>query len=485
MRSFRTKTVFLSVTLSGLLLATTGVVAWERLKALLENSVEEKITLPGARIAAFRGLGTDWERFNQTLDLAFSEGWKEDRIFKVRANLGDRRTLFASEDWLADFPFKDVPNFQSYQSQMRDEPVARDREHHDRHPLLTEPYLYDVTAFGSHWRLVTYTSPELTLYIGINLDNYLADISRIRAIYFGALALVILSIGFGGYKIASQALKPVDAIADAAQRITSKDLSERITTSSQYDQEFDRLVAVINEMMDRLESSFQQAMRFTSDASHELKTPLANIQNEITSRLQDCEADSVEHKTLNRLQDEVQWLKQIIRSLFLLSQADAGTMPLTLANYNFSEQVDSFTQDSELLSADAGLETKIDIEPDLFIRADELMIGQVMRNLISNSIKHNVPGGFVNWSLYSQNGNTVFATENSGLPIEPDEQPRLFQRFFRGRSTRSSKSPGMGLGLSLAKEIALAHGGSLALATCEADRIRFELTLPKANSQDG
>ena len=268
-------------------------------------------------------------------------------------------------------------------------------------------------------------------------------------------------------------------IADTTRRITSKDLSQRIPLARAYDTEFDSLIAVINEMMDRLETSFQQAMRFTADASHELKTPLANLQNEISSRLQRCETESDEHETLNQLQEDVQRLKQILRSLFLLSQADAGTMPLTRESYNFSEQIESFAQDSELLAEDMGLKFDTSIEPNLTINGDELMIGQVVQNLISNAMKHNSSDGFVHWTLKGENGHAVFSIENSGAPIEPEEQPKIFDRFYRGRQHRTHGSNGLGLGLSLAKEIVVAHQGVLKLEHSTPSSTCFELSLNK------
>ncbi len=330
--------------------------------------------------------------------------------------------------------------------------------------------------------MVTFTNSEITLYIGINHDDHVAYIQQLRAVYFGALFVVILGIALGGYRIANQALQPVDVIANTTRHITSKDLSQRIPPSNGYDTEFDSLIAIINKMMDRLEKSFQQAMRFTADASHEIKTPLANIQNEISSRLQLCETDSEEHHTLNQLQDEVQRLKQIIRSLFLLSQADAGTMPLTEKAYNLSDQIESFAQDSDLLTEEAGLTLDSSIEPDLWIHGDELMIGQAIQNLISNSLKHNQSGGFVKWTLASKEDQVAFFIENSGPSIEQREQTHIFDRFFRGQKTRSRKANGMGLGLSLAKEIVLAHQGTLHLIRSNDTSTAFELRLKKANT---
>ncbi len=478
-RSFRTKTVLLPVLLSSLLLVTTGVLAWQWTQQKLRDYWLEQITLPGQRIAAYRSLNFDWTRFEQTLDLAFSEDWERDRIIKVRSNLGDRETLYQSNNWPTDLQVQDIPGFADARPKMGR--VTRENEEgYFRRPLLGPPHFYWSRSETNRWRMVTFTNSEITLYIGINYDEHISYISRLRLIYFGALFVVILGIAGGGYRIASRALKPVDVITNTARHITSKDLSQRVPPSDGYDTEFDSLIAVINGMMDRLEKSFQQAMRFTADASHELKTPLANLQNDISSRLQNCEPESEEHETLNCLQEEVQRLKQILRSLFLLSQADAGTMPLTRKGYNFSDQIESFAHDSELLAEEVGLKFETRIEPGLRINGDELMIGQVVQNLISNAMKHNQSeGGFVKWTLDSEGDEVRFTIENSGPPIMPEDQERIFDRFFRGRGNRSSQSNGLGLGLSLAKEIVLAHRGSLRLKRSDDRSTCFELRLTR------
>lgn len=480
-RSFRTKTVLLPVLLSSLLLVTTGMLAWHWIQQKLQEYWEEQITLPGQRIAAYRSIEFDWSRFEETLDLAFSEDWQTDRIIEVRSNFDDREILYQSENWPGDLIPEDIPGFEEARPQMG----LINREvttGYFRRPLLGPPYLYWADSSLSRWRMVTFTNPEVTLYIGINHDEHVAYINQLRYVYFGALFVVILGIAGGGYRIANQALKPVDVVADTARHITSRDLSQRIPPSKDYDTEFDSLIAVINEMMDRLEKSFQQAMRFTADASHEIKTPLANIQNEISSRLQLCETDSDEHHTLNQLQEEVQRLKQIIRSLFLLSQADAGTMPLTEKAYNFSEQIESFAHDSELLLEDEGLTLETSHESNLWIHGDELMIGQVIQNLISNALKHNQPDGFVKWKLSSNEDRVLFRIENSGPSIDPVDQPHIFDRFFRGQKTRSIKANGMGLGLSLAREIVLAHQGTLKLTHSNETSTGFELVMSRAPS---
>ncbi len=481
MRSFRLKTVLLTVILSSALLASTGVIGWRLLHKEFQDTLDAKILLPGQRITEYHGWKSDWKHFETTIDTLIGQDWKKDRILKVRSNMYKRGTVYKSDNWPENFPQEDIPRFEALQDRVHMVEQG-DNPGLIRYSLLDAPHLYTVSAGNSHWRMATLANPELSLYIGINLDSFHANIRKLRTFYFGALIIVVIAIGVGAYWIANRALKPVNAIAQTAKSTTSKELSQRISPSDQFDQEFDSLIAVINEMMERLEKSFRQTMRFSSDASHELKTPLAIIQSEISTRLQKCEPESIEQQTLTRLLEEVERLKRIIRSLFLLSQADAGKMPLTLETYDFSEQLEAFTNDAKILSEDIGLSIEATIEPGLHVHADHLMLGQVIQNLISNAIKHNEVGGFVKWQLRSQNGQLSFTIENSGTPIPVEDRPHIFDRFYRGRQKRSGNAPGLGLGLSLAREIALAHHGNLALVHTNATSTRFDLTLAQKSS---
>ncbi|MDA0350376.1 MAG: ATP-binding protein [Verrucomicrobia bacterium] len=481
MRSFRLKTVLLTVLLSGTLLISTGVIGWHWLEGEFRDALDAKIVLPGQRITEYHGWNSDWKQFATTIDTLIGEDWKADRILKLRSNMYSRNAVYQSDNWPEDFPSKDLPRF--------DELIKKTSmgmwgksEGFVRYPLLDEPHLYTVPVGKTKWRMATLANPELSIYIGISLDSYQSRIRNLRMYYFGALGFVIIAIGGGAYLIASRAVGPVAAIAQTARMTSSKDLSQRISSTHKYDKEFDTLVSVINEMMDRLEISFHQAMRFSSDASHELKTPLTIIQSEISSRLQHCAPDSVEQQTLNRLMEEVERLRRIIRSLFLLSQADAGKMPLTIERYNFSEELGSFARDAEILAEEFGLRIETSIAADIHVMADRLMLGQVIQNLISNAIKHNKANGFVRMELKSDRGIISFSIENSGPMISSEDQGLIFDRFYRGHNCRSTNSPGLGLGLSLAREIGLAHNGKLFLTKSTSDSTLFELEIHASDS---
>jgi len=479
LRSFRIKSVLFTLLLSGLLLFVFGWAGWRWIEQRSLDALDSKILVPAQRIVEYHGWATDWKRFNESIIAAFGHDWEDDRILLVRSNMYDRPDLFHSENWPDKLEYRDVPDADKAAQKVR---MVRDANEKGfiRYELIARPYFYTTEADGKRWRMVTLSNPEITFYIGINEARFQHQILQLKWLYFGSLLIVLLLLGAGAYWIALRAMRPIRIITNTTRNITSKDLKQRIPDPQGFDSEFDDLIDTINDMLARLDTSFNQAMRFSADASHELKTPIANIQNELVSRLQDCVPDSQEHQTLNEILHELDRLKRIMRGLFLFSQADAGKMPLSKSTYNFSENIESLIKDARIL-AEEEHELRFDsqIDNDICIDGDPIMLGQVVQNLINNAIAHNHSGGWLSLSLTSDKQQVAFAVENSAIPIPPEEQATIFHRFQRGSQTRKKRTPGLGLGLSLASEIVRAHNGSLALIKSDETSTTFHMILPK------
>ncbi len=448
MRSFRLKTVVFTTLLCGSILAIFGWFGWQWIQQRTLDALDSKILVPGQRIVEYHGWATDWKRFNESIVAAFGDDWEEDRILLVRSNMYARDTLFYSENWPENLEIQDVPNTDEAMNKVR---MVRDAGEKGflRYQLIARPHFYTAKGEGRNWRMLTLSNPEISFYIGVSLDRYQQELLDLQILYFSSLAGVLLLLALGAYWIASRAMKPIHTIASTAQTITSKDLDQRIPTQPVYDHEFDTLISTINNMLERLDVSFHQAMRFSADASHELKTPLTNIQNELITRLQTCIPDSEEHLTLNEVLKELERLKRIMRSLFLFSQADAGKMPLSKTHYNFSDQIEGIVKDaSELAEEEYSIQLTHSIETDLCVFGDSVMLGQVIQNLINNAINHNKPKGWIKLTLASDAQGCVFRSENTAVPIPVEDQEKVFQRFQRGSHACKCHTPGLGLGLS-------------------------------------
>ncbi len=329
------------------------------------------------------------------------------------------------------------------------------------------------------WRVSTIScSPPLIpirIAIAVNLQVLDREMSTIRNVFLISIPLVLILVAIGAWGLSGSALEPLHEVTATIRRVTAKGLDQRIPTTG-IDVEFVELLQVFNQMMERLERSFKQASRFSADAAHELKTPLAILQGELERTLQQVDRGSELQQRLSHLLDEVCRLSSIVRKLLLLSLADAGHMRLYLVEVDLSQVLADLADDIELLAPELDVQTQI--APGLQVRGDRDLLIQVLQNLISNAIKYNLPGGWVGIDA-QRKGSTVSVTvSNRSNDIPANERERIFERFHRGEPARTRNVEGLGLGLSLSREIARAHGGALKLDRTPPGQTAFTLTLP-------
>lgn len=318
-------------------------------------------------------------------------------------------------------------------------------------------------------------NPYTTIVLGVDIDEFNAGMAQFRRAYLTVLPLALVLVSAGAWVVANRALRPVVMLTQTAERITARGLGQRIKEGG-LETEFARLIAVFNQMMDRLEKSFHQATRFSADASHELRTPLTILQSEIEQAVQAAEPDSDLQRTYSRLLEEIVQLRAIVDKLLLLSQADAGRLPLCRESVDLSALLGDLQEDIRALGP--GLAVESDIPPGLCVPADADLIQRVLQNLAVNAVKFNREGGTVRLALCAQGGRAVVRIANTaGAPIPPGDRERIFERFFRC-GPREGQSGGAGLGLSLAREILRAHGGDISLVPGPEEWTEFVITLP-------
>ncbi len=329
------------------------------------------------------------------------------------------------------------------------------------------------------WRVGVMSNPEVTLALGLNLAPYTNEMNRMFRRFLVAAPAALLLIALGGWWLAQRALRPIQAITKTAESITAQGLDQRIPQGSE-DVEFDRLVLVFNGMLNRLEKSFQQAVRFSADAAHELKTPLTILQGDLAQAVQNAVPGSEQQQTLSHLLEEVQRLKSITRKLMLLSLADSGRLEPRTEAVNLSEMLDAACEDIQILAPK--LRIKKTIEDNLWTQADPDLLRQVIQNLTSNSMKYNIPGGRVVIEVHRDATRVRLVVANTGPGIPPEDQERVFERFYRADKAHNRHIDGVGLGLSLAREIVRAHHGELRLEATPEGWTAFAVILPLADA---
>ena len=338
------------------------------------------------------------------------------------------------------------------------------------------------TSTGT-WRMGAVSAPFIKMAIAVNLQVIDRDMSKIQKVFLISIPFTLLLMMLGAWWLSGGALKPIKHLTETIRRVNAKGLNQR-TSVTDLDVEFVELVQVFNQMMERLERSFLQSSRFSADAAHELKTPLAILQGELELALQNTETGSTMQQTLSNLLDEVCRLSSITRKLLLLSLADAGRMSIQQVEINFSQILYEIAEDVEILAPELSL--KLDIIPDLKILGDRELLTQVLQNLINNAIKYNSPNNSPNnlssgWIQIQTKikGKSLFVTiSNSSQDISISDRDRIFDRFHRADLARNRGVEGFGLGLSLSREIAIAHYGNLKLEPATANCTSFTLMLP-------
>lgn len=332
------------------------------------------------------------------------------------------------------------------------------------------------------YRVALASAPHARLALGVRLTVLDQDMGAVRTAFLVAIPLALALIGLGAAVLSHRALRPIQRLTTTVRQVTAQGLDQRIAVTEE-DQEFAELIQVFNAMLERLERSFLQASRFSADAAHELKTPLAILQGQIERAIQEAETGSPQQAHLASILDEVRRLATVSRKLLLLSQADAGRLRLQLAPFHLSEVLDELLEDARLLAP--ALEITGDIVPDLIAPADANLLRQVLYNLISNALKYNIEHGWIRIAAARIADCIEITVANSSSGISFADRDRIFERFYRADPARSREVEGFGLGLSVSREIARAHGGDLLLQAAFQHEVRFVLIVPITNPRCG
>jgi len=322
---------------------------------------------------------------------------------------------------------------------------------------------------------------NLTLVVLQSLHPQHEMMEVIRRTFYWIIPVALLLASAGGYFLARKSLAPVADMATQARGMGAARLSERLEVANPRD-ELGTLALSFNELLNRLENSFEQQRRFVADASHELRTPVAILQGETEVTLSRSDRTPAEYReTLAILRDESKRLAHIIEDLFTLTRADAGQYPLKLRQIYVDELVADVLRRTRSLAMAKGITVSCSVQPELPLEADEDLLGRMLLNLLDNAIKYSPPGGSVNVDCHRAGNEYLFRITDTGPGIPADLQPRIFERFFRADKARSRSegdTGGAGLGLSIARWIAEAHHGRLELSCSDASGTTFTAHLP-------
>lgn len=293
-----------------------------------------------------------------------------------------------------------------------------------------------------------------------------------------ALAVVL------GYLITKRAFSPIQVINRTVNEIQgSQDLERRIKLDSDRQDEIHELGANFNDLFARLQERFRKEQQFTSDASHELRTPIAAIQARAERGIDEDATDEERLHALNRILWQTKAMSNIINQLLLLTRADRQKAKLEIEPIDLGELCELVVEAHEEEAADKNIRLMMRLDKEVYVNGDQSLLMRLVANLISNAIKYNKTDGFVAVDLTSQNNEAVLSVSDSGIGIPAAEQARIFDRFYRVNSSRERQNAGeysSGLGLSIVMWAVEAHGGSIEVQSNEGSGSVFLVKLPLA-----
>ena len=289
----------------------------------------------------------------------------------------------------------------------------------------------------------------------------------------GIMAVIVFGMS---WLVAGRMLRPLHAITSTARRLSGSTLHERINLHGPRD-ELKELADTFDSMLGRLDTAFTAQKEFVANASHELRTPLTIIRTEVDVALSDPDVSPEELEEMGEaITEAVERSEGLIDGLLVLASADAESRPamtdLDLAEIAETE-VDLSSAEAEAL----GLRLELDLQPTP-VRGEQALLERLVGNLVENSIRHNLPNGWFSVKTRSAGGKAVLTVANGGPILPPEELERLFERFYRPDRSRSRKTGGFGLGLSIVKSVAAAHGGTVQLAGLAEGGLEVTVTLP-------
>ena len=300
-------------------------------------------------------------------------------------------------------------------------------------------------------------------------------LKKIKIIIFITTPLFIFFATLSSLFLARRALAPIDSVTKTASEIEKGDLSRRIKIPIAND-EIGRLARTFNKMIARLEDTFNREKRFTSDASHELRTPITIISAKAEAALTKSKKIEDYRKALKVIIRETKRVSFLLSQLLLLARSDEGKSILNIEKIDLKMIIESIIIEMNDKAKQKNIRLSLTSEQNLVIKADQTFIIMLFLNIIENSIKYNKKGGLINICFYKEDNNAKVIIEDNGIGISDENLIHVFDRFYRVSESRSDK--GSGLGLSIVKEIVETHKGQIKIDSKLGKGTKFEVSLP-------
>jgi two-component system, OmpR family, heavy metal sensor histidine kinase CusS len=338
------------------------------------------------------------------------------------------------------------------------------------------------SAFAPVGSVARRTTPTDTIQIAIDVSQKAELLARYRFWFWAILLATFAIFPLVGYQIARHGIRPVEQMATTACHISSTNLQERILPEG-YPFELASLASTFNQMLDRLEESFERISRFSADIAHDLRTPVNNIRGEAEVALARARSADEYRDVIESCLEEAVRLSDLIGDLLFLSRAESPLTDLRRERVDVRELLSGVREYYEASAADSGVTlTTSDADGPVIAELDRSLLQRAVGNLVSNALAHTPPGGAVALGSNADSSSVRVEVSDTGVGIPPEALPRVFDRFFRVDASRSQRSGGTGLGLSIVQSIALLHGGKVEIWSQPGQGTRVTLHMPTSSS---
>jgi heavy metal sensor kinase len=322
--------------------------------------------------------------------------------------------------------------------------------------------------------------PDIILQMGQSIENYAQITAAFGKLFLATMALLIALATGVGWFMSRRAVAGVEEITRTARSISGGTLEKRVPVKDKGD-EIDELAMTFNQMLDRIQTLVTEIKEMGDNIAHDLKSPLTRIRGTVEITLTAGKSIADYKNMAESTIEECDNLLHMINTMLMISRTEAGVEKPLQEMVDLSSLARDVCELFETTIEDKGLSLNCNIPGKVYINGDTRMIQRLFANLMDNAIKYTPPRGVITVNISEdREGNVTASVEDNGIGISSREFPRIFERFYRGDASRSEV--GSGLGLSLARTIARAHGGDITVMSQPGRGSIFTVTLPHAPS---
>jgi heavy metal sensor kinase len=450
-RSLRFKLIIWYVLILALVLGISDLVLYKIFEKNLIDTIDNTLYTAAEEVqhAILLSPNTRWQQNVEKVEKAFIVNRVFINIYHILPTDKSIKLVAKSRTLLKSISSDHIQNFLDLPGPLKPLSLSINEKSHAMHPFRIILFPMEKNNNLTH-----------IIQVGTSLKKVFSTMNQFELIMLLFAPIILIITSLGGYFILTKALRPVKNAVQTARTITTEDLSLRIDNRGRKD-EIGDLILTFNDMISRLEKSVEQIKHFSTEVSHELKTPLTIIRGEIEITLRKERKKEEYKKILKSVFDEAVKLQKMVNSLLFLSHIITQEDHFAYDRTPLDEIVLKAFEQSEALARKKKIKLTINRIDPVFILGEETLLSRMIMNVLENAIKYTQPGGTVELSLENRKNQVLLSVRDNGIGIPRKAIARVFDRFFTVDKDTRKGHDGLGLGLAIVKRIAEMHRASI------------------------